>query len=351
MGGKLLSHYDLPEKRLDPFEYFEITKEISTVLIKNNIKNILIPSFNLKSSYGDADFLIDFDKKEDSKNWINSLFNSSFIHSNSDVISWEYQGFQIDFIFTQEENWGTSLNYYKYSDLGNLIGRAAHSMGLKYGHRGLEFPIREKLFDESIDNNSDHVIKVLNLSKNPADILEFLGYSWERYVQGFDTLNDIFLYAVSTPYFNGYNFQLENLNHINAVRNRKRTTFMKFLEWLKKHPEYDKQFNLGDKKNWINRIDQKWPIKEEIEKERSKFLQHKENIKKFNGNLVRYWCPGLEGKELGKVLSEFKLHRGIFSDARTFEDYLQMYPAEKIKSDFFAWIKESRVYSMSEINS
>lgn len=354
MGGKLLSHYNLPEKRLDPYEYFQLAKEISQILDQNNIKNTLIPSYNLKSSYGDADFLIDFDKKQGFRTWIYSLFRTFFIHHNTDVISFEQKGFQIDFIFTKEENWETSLNYYKYSDLGNLIGRAAHSMGLKYGHRGLEFPIRQKLFDESIENSSDHVIKVVNLSKNPAEILEFLGYSWERYSQGFDTLNDIFLYAASTPYFNSYNFQLENLNHQNRIRNVKRTTFMGFVAWLEKHPEVDKQFHFGDKKSWIEIIDKKWPIVDEIEKCRREFLQHRESAAKLNGNLLMDWIPGLKGKELGKVLAGFREHRKVFSDARTFEDYLCTYSAGQIKSDFLYWFdkfKQSNLYMIGETNS
>ena len=41
--------------------------------------------------------------------------------------------FQIDFIKVGEENWETSKNYFSYNDLGNLMGRLAQRLGVKYG--------------------------------------------------------------------------------------------------------------------------------------------------------------------------------------------------------------------------
>lgn len=351
MGGNCLKKYNIETVRLNRVDYLDLETEVFEKISSAGINILKIPYYRDKKNFGDMDAVIEFEENRDYKYEIYQLFHPRVIAVNDGVYSFDYRNFQVDLLCRKTEDLECVVNYMSWNDLGNLQGRFYHAIGTNYGWQGLRFPIRQKLFDENIDDNSDHVIKTLTLSKNPREIMEFGGYDYDRFLAGFDTLEEIFIFATSTPYFNGYNFQLENLNHTNKTRNRKRDTFMKFLEWLKKHPEYDKQFNFGDKKNWIDKIDKKWPIKEEIEKERSNFLQHKANAAKFNGNLVRYWCPGLEGKQLGKVLSEFKFYRGMFSDAQTFEGYLQMYPAEKIKSDFFAWIKKSKVYSMSEPNS
>lgn len=346
MGGNLLKHYNLPDKRLNSKDFLLLTNKITLILNENNIKNILIPSYGNKDSFGDADYLIEFSKKEKAKEWISKLFEPEFIHFNTDVISFPFEGFQIDFIFTKEENWETSYQYFRYSDLGNLIGRTAHSMGLCYGHCGLEFPIRQKLFDSNIDDSGDHVVKTLNLSKNPQEILEFLGYDWNRYCAGFDTLEDVFLYASSTPYFNADNFKLENLNHINRIRNRKRKVFMEFLKWLEENPKHDKKFQFGKKRDWIDAIDKNWPIvpntdwsvKQHIDFYNKKFIRNRENSLKFNGNTVRD-LTGLEGKKLGEVLSSFRKLKSVWE--KPWEFYLEENSADTIKKEFLEWYNKS----------
>lgn len=45
------------------------------------------------------------------------------------------------------EHFNTSLEYLNWNDLGNLIGRIAHKFGLKYGHKGLLYIIKNDLVD------------------------------------------------------------------------------------------------------------------------------------------------------------------------------------------------------------
>lgn len=117
---------------------------------------------------------------------------------------------------TPLEDFQTCRDYYTYNDLGNLIGRVAHKMGMKFGHLGLLYPLRD----------GDHLIAELVVTRDTRQALEFMGYDFDRWNQGFDQLTDIFEFAASTPYFNPEAFTLENLNHRNRTRNRKRNTFI-----------------------------------------------------------------------------------------------------------------------------
>ncbi|MEB5034102.1 hypothetical protein RXP17_29850, partial [Pseudomonas aeruginosa] len=153
---------------------------------------------------------------------------------------------------------------------------------------------------------------------------------WARYQLGFDTLEDIFIYATSTPFFCGKNFKLENLSHQNRTRNRKRVVFMKFLEWLQANSRYDKNFDFGHKKDWIEIIDGKWPIKEKIHEEYSKFAKNRELSKKLNGSLIMEWIPNLAGKELGAVLGAYKEGKGWMK-------FLEENSAEELRVDFMRY--------------
>ena len=333
MGGNCLKHYGIETKRVDIDEFLSIQNDVANRLKNSGFNVLTLPYYRSKRDFGDLDILVE--SGPDIQKHIVRLFSPDKISKNDGVYTFNYRDFQIDLISRRKDDLGNAHFYLSYNDLHNLIGRTAHHMGLKHGWQGLMFPIRQKLFDESTENHSDHVINTLVLSKNPEEILEFLGYDYHRYEQGFDDLEDIFLYTVSTPYFNSFNFKIENLNHQNRTRNRKRKMFMGFLKWLEEHPEYDKKFDFGDKKDWIDRINNKWPIKEQIEIERQKFLYIKQVRTKFNGELVMGWV-NISGPALGAILTSFKKYIHSIENI-DFLDWLYKNNAEYIKSIFISW--------------
>lgn len=342
MGGNALKEFGIETVRLSRPDYLDLENRVIEKLVRVGINVFKLPFYFSKSSFGDLDAVIEFNPEINYRVEIQHLFNPRKISVNDGVYSFDFENFQVDLICRKSEYLVTTINYLSWNDCNNLIGRPAHSFGVNHGWQGLRFHIRQKLFNESVENSADHIIKTLTLSRNPRGIMEFLGYDYEIYLKGFDTLEEIFLYVTSTPFFNAENFKLENLNHENRTRNRKRPVFMNFVKWMEQHPELDKKFNFGDKKDWIDKIDKKWSIKKEIENERQKYLQNRENSKKFNGNLVRDWT-GLNGSKLGKILSSFKFNRNIFSNFKTFSDYLQFSSADTIKQDFLEWFARQSI--------
>jgi hypothetical protein len=101
------------------------------------------------------------------------------------------------------------------------MGRVAHKQRFKFGHDGLWYMFRE----------GTHAFRDLLLTRDVDTALGFLGYDPQRFAQGFDMLQEIFEYASSSVFFNADIYPLDNRNHRSRVRDRKRKTYMEFLEW------------------------------------------------------------------------------------------------------------------------
>lgn len=349
MGGKLFkTKYGTETIRLQKEDYFNLYETIKVKLF-NLFKQVeLIDAYHTKLDYGDIDVLVSSPRDtytklfDQIKNEFNLLDNQ--ISQNSNIYSILINNFQCDFILTKEKYLQSSLNYYYYSPAGNLCGKLTHRWGLHYGFDGLSYILR--------DNENTYKLGKIEITQNHEKICEFLGLDYQKYFEGFETEKEIFDWIINAKCFDARIFSYENMNHIARIRDRKRPDYARFMKYIERFK--DKIYDWPLKSENIKYINDFFPesnLINKIQELKNKETKRKEGVAKWNGDLVRDWCPGLEGKELGKVLSEFKFHRGACSDARTFEDYLQMYPAEKIKSDFFAWVKESKVYSMSEINS
>jgi hypothetical protein len=338
MGGRALLNYGIKTIRLNQIDYLKLEQEVVERITAAGLKIFKLPYYRNKPDFGDLDAVVEYNPKIDLKKIIQSNFAPTVINTNDGVFSFDFNNFQCDLIQRQPDDIVTVVNYLSYNDINNLIGRTAHHMWLNHGWQGLRFNIRQKLFDEFTENNSDHIIKTLTLSKNPREIMEFLGYDYDIYSAGFDTLEDIFKYVTSTRFFCGKNFKLENLNHQNRTRNRKRPVFMAFLEWLEENPQYDKNYQFGDKKEWIDYIDKKWPIKKQIEQERVRFFKVKENNKKFNGHIASE-ISGFTGKDLGSILGKFKHFIETGEPKEPYKTYLDRENTKTIKEDFVYFLK------------
>lgn len=293
MGGKALKNTFT--RRYEKEEYHELVKEVTTMLSSLfPITRIeVIKAYEDKDSFGDMDILIETDNLP--SNWTDTivkyLLPKEFV-SNGDVFSFEYKEFQIDLIKSKSELFDFSLVYFSYNDLGNLMGRIAHKIGLKFGHRGLIYVLRDK----------DKVIKEITLSNSAEEVLTFLGYDFKRYQSGFRTLEDIFNFVVSTQYFNLEIYLFDNMNNKSRTRDAKRKTYNEFLSWLsleyynRKIPAY--QFN-KDKSYYESGIFEYFPeskllVKQAVEEDHTNSLFSD----KFNGNLIMT-LTGLSGKDLG----------------------------------------------------
>jgi hypothetical protein len=299
MGGNAMQHVGVERKPAE--EYFKIAEAVLEKVPDFAERYAIIPAYSEKESFGDLDCLVVVSPNvADLKATLKTLFQPSDIKKNGDVWSFDFQKLQIDVICTSQKYFESSLHYYSYNDVSNLVGRTAHKMGLKYGHKGLSLPVRI---------NNTHEIGTVELSTDPREMLEFMGYDYDRFQKGFKNLEEIFSYVTTSPYFDKTAFQEENLNHINRVRNRKRPTFTNFVQWLQRPentnlPSYTYE---EDKTPYIQRALDHFEhnnSKGQLENILAAHKKREDARSKFSGKIVSE-LTGLQGKELGAFIVNF----------------------------------------------
>ena len=307
MGGNALKNTETRRYQRD--EYFLLEAEVLDKLRKDfpGRRIEAIRAYREKDSFGDMDVLFENDNihedlcnYRDLRRYVVERFKSSEAVQNGGVVSFEFKQFQIDLIGTNSKNFETSANYFAWNDLGNLMGRVAHKLGFKYGHEGLSMTYRD----------GDYQYAEVNLSKDPRAIVEFLGYDYDRFAKGFDTVEEIFNFTASTEFFNKEIYLLENRNHTSRTRDRKRKTYSQFLTWIEtaelqySYPwsELKEQGGRMYKQQFMERAFKFFPaFKAEHDKIQAGFELWKSSKANFNGDLVREWT-GLTDKKLGEFM-------------------------------------------------
>lgn len=325
-----------------------ITKQEHDELLKRLIDRInsidsafhphVIPYFKSKQDFGDIDLLISSSSSSNSQEIADS-FHATERYKNGNVLSFginltEQRVFQIDLISVPYIDLKIAQFYFSYNDLNLLTGRIAHKLGLKFGFDGLVLKTRTE---------SGHAGLDIDLTKDPRRIYEFLGYSYDRYLQGFDTLEQVYQFIVSSKYFNPEIFQYEELNHINKTRNRKRSTYAGFLEWLTQQSDLPR-YQYQQKSAYLIKTHCAFPeveIFKQLHEYSENFRQQCLLKDKFNGHLVMQWT-GLKGKELGVIMSEFERHVAESNDAKDFNQALESFSSQEIQELFVDWFEERK---------
>lgn len=310
MGGNALAPFGA--RRYNRDEYLKISEKVLETLYPIIPEGVAveIPSYKNKQSFGDMDILVegpwaleDYDKVIQAFEKHNGTDKLVPYVKNSDVMSILFEELQVDIIPMSREDFDTAHLYYSYNDLGNLMGKLFHKFGLKYGHRGLTYPMRFG------DNQYDEIM----VSKDGGEIFRFLGLSYTRFCQGFDELEDIFKYVMSSKYFSPEPYQYENLNHTNRIRDRKRTTYHGFLEYVKNNPCKATHVFNEDKEQYVSHIGHSFYGFKEKYEESLKMLEFRLKVKAhFNGDMVSEWT-GHKGHKLGKLMFRIKDRCGEFS--------------------------------------
>jgi len=328
MGGKTLNtKFGIKTERKSTSEHLEITKEISKIIKEMfDIEIFPLPFRNDKKDHGDLDILI-LEKSENKDIYQKLKKRFTFVVKNKHLYSFLYKNYQIDLIFQKPKNWETSKVYYSYDPCGNLIGKLFHKFGLKYGLNGLVYPVR---------NYSGRFVKDIIISKDNKKIFEFLGLDFERFKSGFNTIEEIFEFIISSKYFNSENFIFENLTNIDRKRNKKRNSYHLFLKYInEKDPNSFNNYKFDrNKKNYIEKINNYFPeanLLEEFEKIEEQNKIKKEVSEKFNGHIIKEYIK-LSGKELGNFISKFKFE---ITDNRelNFDNYILSLSEEEIKTE------------------
>ena len=299
MGGNALKEYGTIV--LSKENYDRVSIDIKSLIKRHYPDKFcdVISAYRKKDYFGDCDILIESSiNKDELLDKIRSVYGDIPYKKNGNVLSIgiPHQNFffQVDLISEHSEHMHFSYCYFSYNDLGNLIGRIAHKLGLKFGHDGLFAVVR----DGNYKNN-------IRLTVDYKEAIEYLGFSYDRYMMGFDDLEDIFNFVIKSQYFNKEIYLLENRNHIARTRDKKRKTYMEFLRWIniqKNLTEY--QFD-DDKKLYIKQALEFFGKTDEYEKILSSLEEKRKISNKFNGLIVSE-LTGLTGKELGFFLNVLK---------------------------------------------
>lgn len=227
MGGNALKN--CKTRRYQAAEFASLANEVLTRLQADfpGRRVALLPAYRTKADFGDMDILVETAPTGDLLRWAVETWSPQEVVSNGNVISFECRDLQVDLIGQTPENFDTALSYFAWNDLGNFLGRIAHKMGVKYGHEGLSVVFRE----------GDYQFAERVVSKDTDRILRYFGYDPDRWHAGFDTLEEIYAFAASTPYFNPSIFAYESRNHAARVRDRKRVVYRGFLEWMERQSD------------------------------------------------------------------------------------------------------------------
>jgi hypothetical protein len=303
MGGKALNKYGVFTERKGTEEFEQIGYQLNVrVFFDLGLFTAVVTCYRTKADHGDLDMLIKVpvNVQVDWKNYIQGAFNPQAINANGGVYSFDYKGFQVDFIPIPESKWETALIYFSYDPLGNIMGKTYHKFGLSYGWEGLFYKYRNPH-----GTNSENIL----LTNDARRIFDFGGYDYDRYLKGFDTLEEIFRFCIDGKYFDSEMFQMENLKSIDKKRNRKRGSYHLFLNYIKDnginvhHPFFE------DKFTYVFSINNSFPeanLIDKINELEAKDARAKEISDKFNGEIVMEWLPDLKGKELGQAIGKFK---------------------------------------------
>lgn len=329
MGGTALTHLGFQGNRVTKKDYFRIIKEIQQLSLGyiQSVSDVL--HYEQKQNYGDID-LVGYCTSS-SIEFIKKIYSPQYISKNSFVYSFDYQGVQIDLSLFNNLK---SLEYYYcyscFSPIGNILGRLVKQKGLKWGIDGLSYPIKL--------SESEQLGSILIECETPFNtfkkLLDFCGLKhtfnncYKTDLRNyFKTQSEMFSWLCTSNLFNNSIFQFENLNHVNRKRDRLRTDYHNWLEFIKQQPSHFEQHE--DKTFYLKEICDFFGVNifREAEHLISKHQYNKFLKEKFNGKMVVEWT-GVTGKELGFIINEFKKSK------MPFDDYIQLKSADFIKKEF-----------------
>jgi hypothetical protein len=306
MGGNLFKLGRISQK-----EYLEIEREIRFYLDRKLGNCYRIPRYyRNKPDFGDMDIVVSTQAMSNGKATANAndwlKFRQEIVNdlkitqyrSDGRVFSTVYRNLQIDYFTATEEFFESTYNYLSFNDLGNLIGKICRKFNLKYGEKGLAYVYRRQLGNYKKD---------LLITTDFKKICFFLGLDYAHWQKGFETLEEIFDWAIASPYFSvtPYLEQAKTLER----RVKHRTTIQKFIKYIE-DKKVDKIYQyLENKANHIPHLIQVFSeanLLEKIATEQEAEKTALQIIQKFNGKLVMQLIPTLQGQELGKFIVEFK---------------------------------------------
>lgn len=308
MGGRALSNTET--RRYSAAEYHAFAEKAVAALreILPDLRIEAVKAYRNKPDFGDLDIVVERSNAKERLEPHLEALGVTEVFRNGPVWSLGWGDFQVDLIFQSSEEFEFATCYFAYNDLGNLMGRTAHSMGFKLGHNGLRYVFRE----------GNHKIAELVLTYDFDKALRFLGYTPVEYARGFDTLEEIFAFAASTMYYDPEPFLLENRSHRARVRDAKRPTYTAFLAYAQQHANEAGFLGSLTQEDHLRRARQLFPdFAMALHLQERQHARNKRVKALFNGQMVSE-ATGLEGKMLGAFIQQLRkddaTHGGDLND-------------------------------------
>lgn len=299
MGGNCLK--ETFTRRYQADEYKELCAIVNRKLYSHGYMAAMhiIDAYRTKESFGDMDVLYTtYDDLPLCVEDIADMFSNeppNQIVRNGSVISFDFREFQIDFIHSPQSEFMYAKNYFAWNDIGNLIGKITRRFGLKHGHNGLILPLRD----------GDHAFDEVVMTYDHDQTLRLIELDPERFNVGFDTLDDIFEYVSSSPYFNPESYKLENVSHAGRVRDKKRKTYQEFLKFIEEREGTFNVLQMPSKELMVPHVLSYFDKWGQFNSAVAGLAVQKQAKLKFNGELVST-LTGLEGKDLGMFMRELR---------------------------------------------
>ena len=280
MGGNATKHFGTQRVSKQQFEQCcnMLNNMLQQYVIEQNLqtkeKFCVIESYHDKQDFGDIDFLSTIDRqifkklveKTENINIVAKAEQFSYAIEFK-LASDELVFVQVDYIKSNLEDFDFSKNFFAFNDLGNLIGRIAAQAGFSFGFDGLKRKIYVDNRGDIINDLYSNEISVTSLVENARlfknelnrailktsiivtkdfdNALKFLGFDVERFKQGFNNMNEVFEFVVSSTFFNKDAFLFENRNHKARARDKKRSNYLAALEYFKNKKDRKKQLSLS----------------------------------------------------------------------------------------------------------
>ena len=299
MGGRAFLRHGIESVRYTKNRYLRWERKIKKCFEILGIECDTPMYLRDKESFGDLDLIIkhgSYDREELTKQIVAVIGHPKvqFSENNSNCHSFlNADGFQTDLIYASEGEYYSSLSYFAHNDLGNFLGRIAHHQGLKYGHRGLEIVVR---------GADDKINYKLLLSNDTEKIFEFFGWDYKTFMEGFDKIEDMFDFVIMSNHFKGSAYKYEQLNHKNAVRNKKRVNYSYFMTYIAERGLDNDDYEV-DKDAVFRRAIKFFDKQERLDVIVAQYEKDKAFRAKFNGHIVME-ITNFSGKRLGSFIKE-----------------------------------------------
>ena len=307
MGGSALKNTQTV--RADDGLYLDVYRHVEAKLSREfpDLVHYLPRTVREKSDHGDLDLLVRRDTAPVDRETVNRLFSPNELVVNDNVWSFDVFDFQVDLIVKRKEYWETLKAFYDFGGLGNLMGKVARWLRYKWGFQGLRMPVYRDPKGERSVKYGEYV-----LTRDPKEAFEFLGFDYERFQEGFQDMTEIFEYVRSSEHFCREPFMPENMTADQKQRDRKRPVWDQFknylrdLETLGELPS--KPESRPTQEEAVKCAKEAFPQSElhtRLEEDRQ-FVDLREKAKETWTGRVPMEEFGVTGKELGKMLSNFK---------------------------------------------